>query len=76
MGPEHEPFGSFCPAPGHGLGFNDLKTIELANFLEAIAADAPAYPDFAAALRFERVIHAIARSADTGARVRVGGTEG
>ena len=76
MGPEHEPFGSFCPAPGHGLGFNDLKTIEAANFLKAIAAGAPAYPDFAAALRFERVIHAIARSADTGARVRVGPAEG
>lgn len=69
-GPEHEPYGNFCPAPGHGLGFNDLKTIELANFLKAIADDAPAYPDFGAALRFERVIHAIARSAENGARVR------
>ena len=71
--PAHEPYGKFCPAPGHGLGFNDLKTIELANFLKAIADDAPAYPDFAAALRFERVIHAIARSAESGERVRVAG---
>ena len=70
-GPAHEPYGNFCPAPGHGLGFNDLKTIELANFLRAITEDVPAYPDFAAALRFERVIHAIARSAECGARVRV-----
>jgi len=69
-GPAHEPYGNFCPAPGHGLGFNDLKTIELANFLKAIADDAPAYPDFVAALRFERVIHAIARSGEMGARVR------
>lgn len=74
MGPAHEPYGSFCPAPGHGLGFNDLKTIELANFLKAIAADVPACPDFAAALRFERVIHAIARSAHRGARVRTAAT--
>ena len=71
VGPEHEPYGRFCPAPGHGLGFNDLKTIELANFLNAIADDAPAYPDFAAALRFERVIHAIARSGESGTRVRI-----
>lgn len=71
VGPEHEPYGKFCPAPGHGLGFNDLKTIELANSLNAIADDAPAYPDFAAALRFERVIHAIARSGESGARVRI-----
>ena len=69
-GPAHEPYGNFCPAPGHGLGFNDLKTIELANFLNAIAGDVPAYPDFAAALRFERVIHAIARSAESGTRIR------
>lgn len=69
-GPAHEPYGKFCPAPGHGLGFNDLKTIELANFLKAIADDAPAYPDFAAALRFERVIHAIARSGESGTRAR------
>jgi predicted dehydrogenase len=23
------PYGNFCPAPGHQLGFNDLKTIEV-----------------------------------------------
>ncbi len=68
-GPAHEPYGSFCPAPGHGLGFNDLKTIELANLLKAIADDVPADPDFAVALRYERVIHAIARSAASGVRV-------
>ena len=28
---------SDCVAPGHQLGFNDLKTIEVADFLEAIA---------------------------------------
>ena len=70
-GPAHEPYGKFCPAPGHGLGFNDLKTIELANLLQAIADGVPAYPDFAEALRFERVIHAIARSAEKGTRTRV-----
>ena len=72
-GPAHEPYGNFCPAPGHGLGFNDLKTIEVANFLKAIAGDDSAYPDFAAALRFERVIHAVARSSESGARVQAGG---
>ena len=71
-GPAHEPYGKFCPAPGHGLGFNDLKTVEFAHFLQAIAGEVPAYPDFAAALRFERVIHAIARSAQEGTRVRAG----
>lgn len=69
-GPAHAPYGNFCPAPGHGLGYNDLKIIEMASFLKAIADDEPAYPDIAAALRFERVIHAVERSANEGTRVR------
>ncbi len=68
-GPEHPPYANFCPAPGHQLGFNDLKVIEVAALLQAIAGGAPAHPDFAHALEYERVIHAIARSARTGSRV-------
>ena len=34
----HPDYGAFIPAPAHGLGFNDLKTIELHEFLLAIAA--------------------------------------
>lgn len=70
-GPLHEPFGSFVPAPGHQLGFNDLKVIEAHAFLSAIAAGREAYPSFADALHFEKVIHAIARSAAHGARATV-----
>lgn len=70
-GPEHSPYGAFCPAAGHQLGFNDLKIIEAAAFLHHIAGGATAHPDFADALEFERVIHAIALSAQTGARVTV-----
>lgn len=61
-GPVHEPYGHFVPASGHQLGFNDLKTIEAAAFLRAIAGGAEAYPSFQQALQFERVIHAIATS--------------
>lgn len=68
-GPDHPPFGNFCPAAGHQLGFNDLKVIEAAAFLRAIAAGDDAYPDFAAAVGFERTIHAIATAAQTGTRV-------
>ncbi len=72
-GPEHPPYGAFCPAPGHQLGFNDLKVIEVAEFLRAIAEGRDPYPDFAAALEFERVIHAIARAAREDRRIRIGG---
>ncbi|WP_428394671.1 Gfo/Idh/MocA family protein [Lichenicoccus sp.] len=40
-GPEHEPYGAFCVAPGHQIGFNDLKAIEARDFLLSIADDAP-----------------------------------
>ena len=70
-GPAHPPFGAFCPAPGHQLGFNDLKVIEVAAFLHALAAGERPYPDFGHALAFERVIHAVARSAREGERVMV-----
>ena len=68
-GPEHPPYGAFCPAPGHQLGFGDLKTIEVASFLRAIAGGRKAHPDFTDALRFEAVIHAMDVSAREGRRV-------
>jgi predicted dehydrogenase len=68
-GPAHPPFGAFVPAPGHGLGFNDLKTIEAGAFLAHIAGGPAVAPDFAEALAYERVIHAIAEAATSGRRV-------
>ncbi|BBU58155.1 myo-inositol 2-dehydrogenase [Mameliella alba] len=65
-GPEHPPFGAFVPAPGHQLGFGDLKTIEAADLLTAIRDGGQAYPSMQDALVFERVIHAIADSARRG----------
>jgi predicted dehydrogenase len=71
--PAHPPFGSFVPAPGHQLGFLDLKTIEAADFLRAVAGGEPAWPDFAEGLVIERIIHAIARSGAEGStRQRIG----
>lgn len=62
-GPLHPPYDRFCPAPGHGLGFNDLKTIEIAGFLKAIAEDGETYLSFEHGLGIERVVHAMERSA-------------
>lgn len=68
-GPEHAPYGNFCPAPGHQLGFGDLKTIEVASLLRAIANGEEASPSFTDALAFESAIHAIDTSAREGRRV-------
>ena len=70
-GAAHPPYGEFVPAPGHGLGFNDQKVIEVRHLLAGIAADAPIHPDFAAALDIERVIYAIDESGRSGRRVRL-----
>lgn len=67
--PEHPPYGSFCPAPGHQLGFNDLKVIELAGFLRAILNGSRPHVDFTAGLEIEKAIHAIALSAREGRRL-------
>jgi predicted dehydrogenase len=36
-GPLHPPYAAFCPSAGHGLAFGELKTIEAAQFLRAVA---------------------------------------
>ena len=68
-GPAHPPFGAFIPAPGHQLGFIDLKVIEAASLLTAIAGGAPAWPDFSQGVTIERIIHGIAAAAASGKRV-------
>ena len=70
-GPAHPPFGAFVPAPGHSLGFNDMKVIEVEHLLSGIASGAPIHPDFAAALEIERIIYAIDESGRSGIRVRL-----
>jgi predicted dehydrogenase len=62
-GPAHDPYGRFCVAPGHQLGFNDLKTIEVAHFLEAIAGGERRGPDFREAWEIQKVIDTALRSA-------------
>ena len=49
-GTAHPPYDSFIPAPGHGLGFNDLKVIEAREILRAIAGEPAHLIDFEAGL--------------------------
>lgn len=57
-GPQHAPYGGFCVAGGHQLGFNDLKTIEMAEFLGAIGKGEKSGPDFREAYEIQRVVEA------------------
>lgn len=61
-GPAHPPYGRFCVAPGHQLGFNDLKAIEIAGFLDAIAGRTAEPFNFRAGHRIQTLIEAIRQS--------------
>jgi predicted dehydrogenase len=61
-GPQHVPYGRFVPAPGHGLGFNDLKIIECHELLNAIDGKEARVIGFEEGLEIERAVHAMGRS--------------
>lgn len=65
-GPEHLPYGEFCPAAGHQVGFNELKIIEAAQFLDAISGKKANWPNFEDGQKIERVIHGVSESAKRG----------
>jgi predicted dehydrogenase len=62
-GPEHEPYGAFCVAGGHQIGFNDLKTIEVRDFLLAVAGHPTGHADFREGLEVQRTLEAVYASA-------------
>lgn len=64
-GPDHPPYGRFCPAPGHHLGFNDLKVIEVARLLQSFADGSGGFPDFKEARDVQRTVDAAKKSSDT-----------
>ena len=63
-GPDHPPYANFCPAPGHQLGYNELKVIEVAELLDAFAGGPAAHPDFEEAYQVQRVVGAVQQSAE------------
>lgn len=61
-GPDHPPYGRFCVAPGHQLGFNDLKAIEVAGYLDSIAGLRAEPFNFRSGLRIQTLVEAIQTS--------------
>jgi predicted dehydrogenase len=70
--PDHPPYGLFCVAPGHQLGFNDLKAIEVSGFLDAIASRRAEPFNFRAGLRIQTLVETIHASSRAGAWKEVG----
>ena len=71
IGPEHPSYGRFLPAKGHGIGFNDLKIIEVAHLLQGIAGQETLSPTIGDALAIEQVLHGIIASTKSGKWVEV-----
>jgi predicted dehydrogenase len=65
-GPDHAPYGLFCVAAGHQLGFNDLKAIEVAGFVNAIAGKGPEPFNFRKGLRIQSLVETIQASSREG----------
>lgn len=61
-GPDHPPYGHFCVAPGHQIGFNDLKAIEINGFANAIAGTNSEPFNFRAGWRIQSLVEAVQRS--------------
>jgi predicted dehydrogenase len=70
-GPDHPPFADFCPAPGHQIGFNDTKTIEVRDLIVGLADGGAPWPDFREGWEVQRVVDAVVRSAADGSWVPV-----
>ncbi|MFT7449010.1 MAG: putative dehydrogenase [Glaciecola sp.] len=60
--PNHAPYGSFCVALGHQIGFNDLKSIEVAGNARAIAGQRTETFSFQKGLRIQHLVESIQRS--------------
>lgn len=58
-GPTQPGYAAFCPAPGHQLGYNELKTLEVHALIQALCGQGNEGPDFAEALEIERLATAI-----------------
>jgi predicted dehydrogenase len=71
-GPQHYPYGQFCIAGGHQLGFNDLKTIEMGEFLAAIGGAKRMGPEFREALEIQKVVETAIASSKARSWMKIG----
>ena len=62
--PAHAPYGQFCVAPGHQIGFNDLKAIEIAKFADALSGNSEEPFNFRAGYRIQHIVETIQKSAE------------
>lgn len=70
-GPNLPGYAAFSPAPGHQLGYNELKTLEVHDLIMALAGDSQGGTDFEQAWAVERLATAIRLAAREQRWVRI-----
>lgn len=63
-GPAHPPYDRFIPAPGHSLGFNDLKVIEVSEILKSLQGEEANLIDFEKGILIDGLVQSMAKSHD------------
>ncbi|MBA3447279.1 MAG: Gfo/Idh/MocA family oxidoreductase [Pseudaminobacter sp.] len=71
-GSHHPPYDRFIPAPGHSLGFNELKIIECRQLIGRMRGEDSVAIDFEQGVAIERAIDAMARSFREGRWIDIG----
>ena len=71
VGPEHPDYQAFCVSAGHGLGFNDMKAVEIRDLFQGMVNDAPLWPDFRAATQVNIILDSVVESFEKRAWVDV-----
>ena len=74
-GPEHKPYGNFCVAGGHQLGFNDLKVIEVSELLSKLAGRPALVIDAVEAFSIQKVICTIEKASLTKSHEKISSLE-
>lgn len=62
VGPEHPDYHAFCVSAGHGLGFNDIKAVEVRDLFQGLMNDKPLWPDFRAATQVNIILDKVVES--------------
>ena len=71
VGPEHPDYRAFCVSAGHGLGFNDMKAVEIRDLFQGIVNNTPLWPDFRAATQVNIILDSVIESHEKRAWVEV-----
>ena len=71
VGPEHPDYKAFCVSAGHGLGFNDIKAVEVRDLYEGIVNNKSLWPDFRAATQVNIILDKVVESHANNAWVEV-----